>query len=134
MVLNGIEIVSSNMVQRYFAEGKPGATVRTGARYSTWFNGDLSTTCQFHNMIGMFTETIGGPTPSHIPLRCHPSCCPTATTLPPIVPQPWHFRQSMDYSVSGNKSILDYASRQSPAAALEHLAHGRRLHRSRQPR
>src|SRR5271167_2468261 len=31
--------------------------------------------------------------------------------LVPIGPQKWHFRQSVDYSVSGNKSILDYASR-----------------------
>jgi Zinc carboxypeptidase len=110
LVLNGIEAISTNMVQRYLSEGKPGATVRTGARYSTWWNGGLSTTCQFHNIIGLFTETVGGPTPSQIPY------IPTKLLrnedyLAPIQPQKWHFRQSMDYSVSGNKSILDYASR-----------------------
>ena len=63
MVINGIERSSAAMVERFLGEEKPGVTVRTGARYSTWFNGGLSTACQFHNMIGLFTETIGGPSP-----------------------------------------------------------------------
>jgi Zinc carboxypeptidase len=110
MVLNGIEIISTNMIQRLLAEGKPGATVRSGAGYSTWFNGGLSCTCQYHNMIGIFTETVGGPTPTNIPLI--PSkLLPNGDYLAPITPQPWKFRQSLDYSVSGNKSLLDYASR-----------------------
>jgi len=110
LVLNGIESISANMVQRYLSEGKPGATVRTGARYSTWWNGGLATTCQFHNMLGLFTETVGGPTPSQIPY-IPGKLLPNGDYLAPIPPQKWHFRQSMDYSVSGNKSILDYASR-----------------------
>jgi hypothetical protein len=110
LVLNGIEAISTNMIQRYLSEGKQGATVRTGARYSTWWNGGLSTTCQFHNIIGLFTETIGGPTPSQIPY-IPGKLLPNGDYLAPIQPQPWHFRQSMDYSVSGNKSVLDYASR-----------------------
>jgi hypothetical protein len=110
LVLNGIEAISTNMIQRYLSEGKPGATVRTGARYSTWWNGGLSTTCQFHNIIGLFTETVGGPTPSQIPY-IPGKLLPNGDYLAPIMPQKWHFRQSMDYSVSGNKSVLDYASR-----------------------
>ena len=110
-VLNGIEIVSSNMIQRYLAEGKPGATVRTGAGYTTWLNGDLSSICHYHNMIAIFTETVGGPAPSNIPLL-PARLLPNGDYLAPITPQPWKFRQSMDYSVSGNKSLLDYASRQ----------------------
>jgi hypothetical protein len=110
MVINGIEAVSSAMIQRYFAEDKPGATIRSGARYSTWFNGALSTTCQFHNMIGLFTETIGGPTPTQIPFIGGKQL-PSSDYLQPIPPQVWHFRQSLEYSVSGNKAILDYASR-----------------------
>jgi hypothetical protein len=110
LVLNGIEAISTNMIQRYLSEGKPGATVRTGARYSTWWNGGLSTTCQFHNIIGLFTETVGGPTPSQIPYLPN-KLLRNEDYLAPIMPQKWHFRQSMDYSVSGNKSILDYASR-----------------------
>ena len=36
---------------------------------------------------------------------------PNSDYLSPIPPQPWHFRQSVDYSVTANKAILDYASR-----------------------
>jgi hypothetical protein len=110
LVINGIEELSAGMVKRYIAEGMPGATVRTGAGYSTWFNGGLSTTCQFHNMIGIFTETIGGPTPSQVPLLPD-KLLPKSDYLFPIAPQPWHFRQSLEYSVMGNKAVLDYASR-----------------------
>src|SRR5262245_33833333 len=36
---------------------------------------------------------------------------PKADYLAPIEPQPWHFRKSVDYSVTANKAVLDYASR-----------------------
>ena len=98
------------MVQRLIMENKPGITDRTGAGYSTWWNGGLCTTCQFHNMIGFFTETIGGPTPSQIPLIAS-KLLPTSDYLYPITPQEWHFKQSLEYSVSGNKGVLDYAAR-----------------------
>jgi hypothetical protein len=110
LVLNGIDGLSNAMIQRLLSEGKPGATVRSGARYSTWWNGGLSTTCQFHNMIGIFTETVGGPTPSQIPYLPK-KLLPSGDYLAPIQPQPWRFRQSLDYSVSGNKATLDYAAR-----------------------
>jgi hypothetical protein len=110
MVINGIERVSSAMVERFLAEGKPGITVRTGARYSTWWNGGLSTTCQFHNMIGMFTETIGSPTPSRVPLTPD-KLLPGSDYLLPITTQEWHFKQSVEYIVTANRAILDHAAR-----------------------
>lgn len=110
MVVNGIERVSGAIVERSIAEDKPGVTVRTGARYSTWWNGGLSTTCMFHNMIGMFTETIGGPTPSRVPFVANKQL-PGSDYLAPITPQEWKFRQSVDYEDLCNKAILDYASR-----------------------
>src|SRR5262249_18852869 len=36
---------------------------------------------------------------------------PRADYLAPVEPQTWHFRQSVDYSVTANKAVLDYASR-----------------------
>ena len=36
---------------------------------------------------------------------------PRGDYLAPIAPQAWHFRQSVDYSVTANKAVLDYASR-----------------------
>ncbi|MBN9523106.1 peptidase [bacterium] len=110
LVLNGIDSVGAAMMQRFLVEGKPGATSRSGAPYSTWFNGGLRTTAGFHNMIGILTETVGGPTPSSIPLVAAKQL-PRGDYLAPVAPQKWHFRQSVDYSVTANKAILDYASR-----------------------
>ncbi len=110
LVMNGIDAVGAAMMQRFLVENKPGATCRSGATYSTWFNGGLRTTTYYHNMIGLLSETIGQPTPMQIPFR--PAMqLPKADLLAPIPPQTWHFRQSVDYSVTANKAVLDYASR-----------------------
>ena len=66
LVTLGIQAVGTAMHQRLVAEGKPGATMRQGANYSAWFNGNLRTTSYFHNMIGILTETQGNPTPMRI--------------------------------------------------------------------
>jgi hypothetical protein len=110
MVINGIDALGAAMVQRFLAEGKPGATIRSGAPYSTWFNGGLRTTASFHNIIGLLTETIGSPTPIQIPLVAAKQL-PKGDYLAPIEPQPWHFRQSVEYSLTASKAVLDYASR-----------------------
>ncbi len=110
LVVNGIERVSGAIVERSIEEGKPGVTVRTGARYSTWWNGGLSTTCMFHNMIGMFTETIGGPNPSRVPFVASKHL-PGSDYLSPITPREWKFRQSVEYVDTCNRAILDYAAR-----------------------
>src|SRR5262245_12651870 len=110
LVISGIDAVGAAMMQRFLVEGKPGATTRSGSRYSTWWNGGLRTTCYFHNMIGLLTETTGSPTPMQI--RFNPALqLPRADYLSPVEPQTWHFRQSVDYSVTANKAVLDYASR-----------------------
>ena len=100
----------SAMHSRFTEEGKPGATRRRGANYSTWWNGGLRTTPYFKNMIGLLTETIGHPTPMEIPLILE-RVLPNDNLPAPIEPQPWHFRQSVDYSVTANKAVLDVASR-----------------------
>ncbi len=117
LVTNGIDSVGAAMMERFLVEGKPGATSRSGAPYSTWFNGGLRTTSGFHNMIGILTETIGGPTPTTIPFMPAKQL-PKADYLEPIAPQVWHFRQSIEYSLTANRAILDYASRN-----REHLLH-----------
>ena len=53
----GIDTVGAAIHTRLAAEGKPGAVMRTGAPYSTWFNGGIRTTSYFHNQIGILTET-----------------------------------------------------------------------------
>ncbi len=110
LVINGIDAVGAAMMQRFLVEGKPGATSRSGATYSSWYNGGLRTTTYFHNMIGLLSETVGHPTPMAIPFK--PSTqLPRGDYPAPVAPQTWHFRQSVDYSVTANKAVLDYASR-----------------------
>jgi hypothetical protein len=110
LVLNGVDAVGAAMMERFLVEGKPGATCRSGMTYSSWYNGGLRTTAYFHNIIGLLSETVGSPSPSQIPLRSDLQLR-RADYLEPIAPQTWHFRQSVDYSVTANKAVLDYASR-----------------------
>ncbi|HYW13516.1 MAG TPA: M14 metallopeptidase family protein [Longimicrobium sp.] len=110
LVITGIDMVGSSMHNRFVAEDKPGVTTRRGANYSTWWNGGLRTTTYFHNMIGLLTETIGNPTPMEIPFVPNRQLA-SSDLVHPIRPQTWHFRSSIDYSVTANYAILDYASR-----------------------
>jgi hypothetical protein len=110
LVVDELSLVGAAMHSRFSAEGKPGVTERYGATYQTWFNGGLRTTAYFHNIVGILTETIGNPTPMQIPFV--PDRQLSNSDLPyPIAPQPWHFRQSIDYSITANRAILDLASR-----------------------
>ena len=128
----GIDLVGAAMHARFALEGKPGATMRRGATYSTWWNGGLRTTAYFHNQIGLLTETIGSPTPIEIPFVPDRQV-PSADLPYPIAPQRWRFRQSIDYSVTANRAVLDVASQVSRDAALQHLPDGPERHRARQP-
>ncbi len=105
-----IEMVGNAMHRRFAAEGKPGATMRSGANYSTWWNGCVRCTPYFHNMVGILTEIIGNPTPMKIPFR--PQLLLPRNDYPfPIAPQDWHFRQSIDYIMTADRAILDVASK-----------------------
>ncbi|MBI3427151.1 MAG: peptidase [Acidobacteria bacterium] len=106
----GIDLVGAAMQSRFLAENKPGVTVRSGSSYSTWWNGGLRTTVYFHNMIGLLTETIGNPTPMEIPFVISKQL-PKADLPYPITPQKWHFRQSIEYSLTANRAVLDVAAR-----------------------
>ena len=106
----GIEAVGTAMHSRLVAEGKGGSAMRSGANYSTWWNGGLRTVTYFHNMIGLLTEIIGNPTPMNIPLVAEKQL-PQGDWPMPIAPQQWHYRQSIEYEISNNRAILDYASR-----------------------
>jgi uncharacterized membrane protein YgcG len=110
MIVTGLDLIGAAMHHRFLQEGKPGFTMRSGASYSTWWNGGLRTTAYFQNIIGLLTEIIGNPTPSQIPAV--PNMILPRGDLPaPIAPQEWKFRQSIDYSVTANYAVLDLASR-----------------------
>ena len=89
----GLDLVSASMHNRFVTEGKPGATMRSGAGYSTWWNGGLRSAGYFHNIIGILTETIGNPTPVDIPF-IPDRLLPKQDYPYPVAPQKWHFRQS----------------------------------------
>ncbi len=110
LVVLGIDMVGSAIHTRLAAEGKPGAVMRTGASYSTWFNGGIRTTSYFHNQIGILTETIGNPTPVEIPFVLDMQL-PRADVPNPIQPRTFYFREAIEYSVTNNYAILDIASK-----------------------
>jgi hypothetical protein len=110
LVVLGVDMVGSAIHTRLAAEGKPGAVMRSGAPYSTWFNGGIRTTSYFHNQIGILTETIGNPTPVEIPFVLDMQL-PRADVPNPIPPRTFHFREAIEYSVTNNYAILDIASK-----------------------
>jgi hypothetical protein len=110
LLITGIDQLGAVMSTRLNAENKPGYTMKSGSVYSTWWNGGLRTTAYYHNIVGILTEMIGNPTPMKIPFV--PSrLIPNSGTPFPIAPQKWYFRNSIDYSVSLNYAVLNYASR-----------------------
>jgi hypothetical protein len=110
LMVTGIDALGAAMINRLNAENKPGFTRLSGSVFSTWYNGGLRTTTHFHNMIGLLTEIIGDPTPEDVPL-VPKRLLPNGATPFPVTPQKWHFRQSIDYSVSLNYAVLGYAAR-----------------------
>ncbi len=106
----GIDLVGAAIHSRFIQEGKPGATMRNGANFSTWWNGGLRTTPYYHNMIGLLTETFGNPTPSEIAV-VPDRMLPSGSTPFPVMPQRWHFAQSLAYELSANRAVMDVASK-----------------------
>ncbi|MBI3789294.1 MAG: peptidase [Gemmatimonadetes bacterium] len=110
-IMTGMDLIGAALHGRMVAENKPGVVNRSLSGYSTWWNGGLRTTVYFHNMLGILTETIGNPTPMKIPFLPERQLR-NADQVYPLEPlQEWHFRQSIDYSVTANRAILDLASK-----------------------
>jgi Zinc carboxypeptidase len=110
LLILGLQALGTHLAERAATEGKPGVTLASGGAYDGWWNGGIRNTGNFHNILAILTETIGGPTPMRIPLT--PQRLLPNRDLPyPIEPQEWHFKQSIDYSLTFNRAILDYASR-----------------------
>jgi hypothetical protein len=110
LLILGLQALGTHLAERAATEGKPGVTLASGGAYDGWWNGGIRNTGNFHNIIAILTETIGSPTPMRIPLT--PQRLLPNRDLPyPIEPQEWHFKQSIDYSMTFDRAILDYASR-----------------------
>lgn len=110
LVMDELSEVGAAMHTRLASEDKPGSTMRSGAPYDTWYNGSERTISYFHNSIGILTEIIGNPTPQQIPLV--PDNQLPHNDLPmPVAPTMWHFSQSIAYTMSMDRAVLDYAAR-----------------------
>jgi hypothetical protein len=110
LLILGLQALGTHMHQRLASEGKPGATMASGGAYDGWWNGGIRNTGNFHNIIAILTETIGSPTPMRIPY-VPARQLPSRDNPYPIAPQEWRFRQSVEYSLSFNRAVIDYASR-----------------------
>ena len=110
LVSASVDLVGAAMQERFAVEGKRGVTTRAGANYSAWWNGGLRTSAYFHNQIGLLTETTGEPTPLDL-VAVPQRQVPTADLPLPIAAQRWHFRHAVDYSMTANRAVLDFASR-----------------------
>ena len=107
----GIEMVGTAMHSRLVAEGKGGSAMRSGANYSTWWNGGLRTITYFHNMIGILTEIIGNPTPMQHPAGRRANSCRRATGPCPSRRRPGTTASRSITRSRNNRAILDLASR-----------------------
>ena len=121
------------MHSRLVAEGKGGSAMRSGANYSTWWNGGLRTVTYFHNMIGILTEIIGSPTPIDHPAGARRSSCRRATGRMPIAPAGSGTTGSRSITRSrNNRAILDLASRYRETFLYNISRMGMQLHRKGQ--
>ncbi|WP_066778906.1 M14 family metallopeptidase [Sphingomonas sp. CCH5-D11] len=124
LVINQTDAVGTAMHARLIAQNKGGSVSRSGAPYSTWFNGGVRTVGYFHNQIGILTEIIGNPTPMEIPLVPGKQLG-TQDAAMTIAPQKWHFQQSIDYVKEMSRAILDYASRNREVVLYNRYVMGR---------
>ena len=110
LIMDELSEVGAALHSRLVSEDKAGSTMRSGAPYDTWYNGSERTISYFHNSIGLLTEIIGNPTPQQIPLV--PLNQLPHNDLPmPVPPTMWHFSQSIAYTMSMDRAVLDYAAR-----------------------
>ncbi len=110
LVTLGNSALGLAMNLRLVAEGKPGSGSRAYANYSAYFNGNIRTIGYFHNQIGMLTEMKGHPTPMELAFYPSNQLAMNDFAMPHI-PGEWHFADAIDYSLTLNRAVLDYASR-----------------------
>ncbi len=131
LLVLGIQTIGLALHTRLAAEGKPGATMRSGGPYDGWWNGGIRNTAAFHNTIAILTEMIGNPTPMRVPLVMNRQL-PTSDLTFPVPPQEWHFRQSVDYSVDLQSRRARHGVEDEGELSLQPLRDGQELDRAGQ--
>lgn len=121
----GNQAVGISIHNRLIAEGKGGSGMRNTSNYSAWYNGSIRTTAYFHNQIGMLTEIKGNPTP--VPLAFYPDRQLSSMDMPlPHEPGVFHFSDAIAYSMTMDRAVLDYASKNREQVLYNRYLMGRR--------
>lgn len=119
-VTTGTNLIGTAMTNRFAMKNMSG--VVSHLQYSMWWNGGGRTTPYFHNMIGILTETSHAtPTPRFYPPDSIPKYVGhsrgnlTTDGTKIFHPYPWkggesHFRDAVDYMITGSMGVLDYAA------------------------
>ena len=110
LVTLGNQSVGLAMHHRLVSEGKGGSGMLDNGPYTEWSNGILRASAYYHNMIGILTEINGSPTPMDVPFFPQYQLRDGKYPLP-FVPGKLHFRTPIEYSITQNYALLDYASR-----------------------
>jgi hypothetical protein len=117
-VTRGVNLVGSAMTAQLDREGKTGAVSRQ--QYDAWWNGGMRSVPQYHNMIGLLTETAhASATPANYDKATFPKTFAdgTSTSEPStFYPSPyqggeWHLRDSCEYINTASFAMLDIASK-----------------------
>ena len=119
-ITTATNVVGTAMTNRFAMENMPG--VVSQVQYSMWWNGGMRTVPYFHNMIGILTETSHrSPTPIEYPPSNRPKQVGErrggiqTDAMRVFYPYPWkggtsHFRDAVDYMITGSMAVLDYAA------------------------
>jgi hypothetical protein len=117
-VMEGINLIGSQMKERFAREDKPGVLSYFG--FDAWWNGGLRSVPAFHNMHGILTETAlnAYATPriyksSEFPERFGngmPTKEPTVFYQRPWMGGKWGTREAIEYMLTADFAILDLAS------------------------
>lgn len=120
-VMEGINLIGSQIKERFARENKPGVLSYFG--FDAWWNGGLRSVPAFHNMHGILTETAlnAYATPriyksSEFPERFAngmPTREPTVFYQRPWMGGKWGTREAIEYMLTADFAILDLASSRS---------------------
>ncbi|MCS7316034.1 MAG: M14 family metallopeptidase [Bryobacterales bacterium] len=120
-VAEGVTLIGAAMRERFARENKPG--VISYLNFDGWWNGGLRTAPLFHNMHGIMTETAGYAyaTPrtyeaSEFPERFAngiPTREPSIFYPRPWLGGRWTLRDAIEYMLTADFAVLDYAARHS---------------------
>lgn len=121
LVVSSYSHIGQYMLKRFMKEGKPGVTTAINYRVA-WTAGFMHASPQFHNILGLFTETAlyEYATPHHyaddeigetfsrgVPL---PTREPSMHYPVPWEGGWWHIGDAVEYVMTGSKAVLDAAA------------------------